>query len=63
MTREVNPTKSGYLTFDSDGLSIINWRTTGGQVSESSRAHRRDPSPYTDHNPTGSSTIPILEES
>ena len=63
VTCEVNPTKSGYLTFDPDGLYIINWRPTEGQLLETSRPQRRDPSPDTDQNPTGSSTIPILEES
>ena len=27
-------TKSGYLTFDTRGISTINWRPTGYQVSE-----------------------------
>ena len=36
---------------------------TGGQVSKYSRYPRGEPSSYPSNNPTGSSTIPISEES
>ena len=60
---EGDPTKSGYLAFDPGVVSIINWRQTGGQVSESSRYPRFDPSSDPSQKPTGSSAIPIPEES
>ena len=33
VVRKGDPTKSGYLTFELSGMSKINWRPTGGQVS------------------------------
>ena len=59
MAREVDTTKSGYLTFDPGGMSTVNCRPPGGQVSESTRSPRGKPSLYPSHNPTGSSAIPI----
>ena len=36
MTRKGDPTKSGYLTFEPGGLSIINWRALD-QESDSNK--------------------------
>ena len=33
VVRKGDPTKSGYLTFELSGMSKINWRPKGGQVS------------------------------
>ena len=54
-------TNSVYIAFETGGIPTINWRPTGGQVSESSRAHRGKTSSESSQKPTGSSTIPILE--
>ena len=54
---------SWYLTFDPCWMSTINWRPTWGQVSESSRPHREDPSSEHIQKTNRSSTIPIPEES
>ena len=40
---EVEPTRSGYLNLDPGGMSKINWRQKGGQVSDYSRSPRGDP--------------------
>ena len=63
VAREGEPTKSGYLTFDTGGMSKINWIPTVVQVLESSRAHRDETSSDNIQNPSGSSTILIPEES
>ena len=60
---EGETTKSGYLTFEPGGISTINWRLTGGQVLESSRSPRGEPSSETSQNPTGSLAIPTPEDS
>ena len=62
MARKGEPTKSGHLTFDLGGMSTINWRISGGQVSESTRSRRGNPNLDPSQNPTESSTIPIPEE-
>ena len=53
------PTKSGYLNFDPGGISTINWRPSGGQVSESRRSPRGEPSSEPSKKPTVSSDMPI----
>ena len=58
-----DPIDSGYFTFDPDGMSTINWMPKGVQVSEYSRASRGDIGSDPSHKPTGSSAIPIPEES
>ena len=55
---KVETTKLGYLPFDPGEMPTINWRTTGGQVSQSSRYSRGDRSPDISKKPTGSSSIP-----
>ena len=44
VAHEGDTTKSGYLTFEPGGMPTINRRKTGGQISESSRSHRGNPS-------------------
>ena len=61
MDCKVDSTKSGCLTFYPGGISTIIWRPTGGQVSESSRSPRGEPSSHPSQKPTGSSAIPIPE--
>ena len=53
MAREVDPTKSGYINFDPDGMSKINWIPTGGQVSE----YRRDYRSETCSDPSKNTTV------
>ena len=60
--REGDPKESVYLTFGPGGLSKINWNPTEGPVSESSTYLRGKPSSDSRNNPTGSSTIPIPED-
>ena len=48
------PTKSGYLTFDPVEMSTINWRPTGGQLSEYSIPPRVELSSDPSMKPTGS---------
>ena len=62
MYNEGDATKSGYLTFDRGGMSKINWRPTGGQVSESRRDPRGKKFSDPSKNPSGSSTLPILDK-
>ena len=56
-------TNSGYLTFFPGGISTINRRPIGGQVSESTRAPRGYSISETSHNTTGSSAISTPEDS
>ena len=51
---EGEPTKSGYLTFDQVEISTINWRPTGGQLSEYSIPPRVELSSDPSMKPTGS---------
>ena len=60
---EVETTKPGYLEFEPGGMSTINWRPTGGQVSEYIRSHRDEPISEPSQKPNGSSNIPNPEES
>ena len=63
MAREEKATKSGYLNFDTYRMYMINWRSTGGSLSEYIREYRIYTSSYPMNKPTVSSTIPITEES
>ena len=63
VARELDTTKSGCLTFDPGGMSTINWSPIGVQVLEYSISSRGDPSSDPRHKTTGSSTIPIPEDS
>ena len=58
-----NPTKSGYLTFDSGRAYTINRWLNRGQVSEYSRSTRFTPSSDPSKKPTGLSNIPLSEDS
>ena len=58
-----DPAKSGYLNFDPGGMSKINWRPTGVQVSESRKDHRSDPSSEPGHKPIFFSDKQTPEES
>ena len=60
---KVDTTKLVYLTFDPVVISTINWRLTVISGLEHIRVSRGDPISYPRNNPTGSSTIPISEES
>ena len=62
VAREGQPTKSGYLTFDSGGISTINWWPNQGQVSEYIRSTRVNPSSDRSKKPTGLSNTPLSEE-
>ena len=62
VTRKVDITKSWYVTFDPCGISAINLRPTGGQLSESGRIPRGKKSSEKIQNTTGSSAIPTPEE-
>ena len=62
MDRKGGLTKSGYLTFEPFGVSKINRRPTGGQVSEYSISTRVDTSLDSSQKPNGSSTISIPED-
>ena len=63
MAREGEATKSGYLNFDTYRMYMINWRSTGGSLSEYIREYRIYTSSDPMNNPTVSSTIPIPGES
>ena len=63
MAHEGESIKSDYLTFDPGGMSTINWRPTGGEVSEKSILPREKKSSDNIQKPTGSSDIRIPEKS
>ena len=63
MAREGEPTKLGYLNFDTGGVSTINWWMNQVHVYKYIISTRVNPSSYPINKPTGLSNIPFLEES